>query len=267
MCWNLEVSLCAGVFAYTVAAFLWFSPMSIPRHKYWAGYLVGICSTQYVEAFLWYSGDLVKQCALGGGNHFGTQVLIPLALISQFMGSYLASRHFLPKWFSWWYAVFPCLFFGYHIPFWNANFASLFYTVTPKYCTFITPMGYLDWIPEADSLFLYLLYWAYMSAVPVNGMKPEDKWMAYLFAMYGLLCMLLSWTFTDSPGSNWCFYGTFYAVFFLLDFYATNHKRVLPRKDSKAFDSNNVDLKINKRKGNVWNMRHLREGYFAQFGY
>ena len=92
MCWSFEVSVATSVFSYAVALFL------IARgdwtRKFYGGCLLGVCAMQWAEAWLWYHGDLVEQCAVGGANRFGTQVLVRLALMMQPLGPFISAKAF-----------------------------------------------------------------------------------------------------------------------------------------------------------------------------
>ena len=147
MCWSLEVSLATSIFS-TAVAFFFLQASQPVRFRFYGGCLLGICSMQWAEAFLWYGGDLVETCRVGGSNRFGTQILVPLALILQPLGPFCSAHAFLPKralpiayalppllWFCG--LCVKYIFFGDRYP--NA---WLFCEVL---CTHISPMGYLVW--------------------------------------------------------------------------------------------------------------------------
>jgi hypothetical protein len=233
MCWSLEVSVGTSVFSYAVALFL------IVRgdwtRKFYGGCLLGVCAMQWAEAWLWYHGDLVEQCAVGGANRFGTQVLVRLALMMQPLGPFFSAKAFAPRSFSaWLYVPFPLIVHAikpvaYTLVGDNWPLGSWWHVhKTLVHCTTPTPMGYLNWGAE-QPLALHLVWTAYIAAVPLYALRGSAT--AIAIVAYGTACLLLSWAITDSVGSNWCLYVSGYSVCAALD-YCFGAPMAAPRRTS-----------------------------------
>ncbi|CAJ1458547.1 unnamed protein product [Effrenium voratum] len=237
MCWSLEVSLGTSIFSLVVSIFF-LQRWQLARFRFYGGCLLGVCSMQWAEAFLWYHGDLVESCRVGGANRFGTQILVPLALILQPLGPFFSARLFLPqRALPMCYAAPPLLWFGglcFKYLFFGDRYpnAWLFCEVL---CTHISPMGYLVWYARnsaPDQVFALrkffevthtsfeawqmVLWCAYISTPVLKAMRPLLK--AVFACAWGLACCFLSMSITDSPPSNWCLYIVSYNIMALAEY-------------------------------------------------
>lgn len=234
MCWNFEASIIGWMFSTAVALFVVNSRKSGPQLRFGAAALLGVCSMQFAEAVIHVSEDVdtfygAGMCKLGGLNRFGTQVLVPTALIFQPLGGFFGTLFYdsasMRSW-HWLYVLVPLWVNGgdpvkYFLYGDNStiNFPPFMYYFTGDgaiLCSWRTPMGYLAWRPS-DDLRGLLLWFAYVSLWVLWFYRPV--WKAVGIISYGLLALWTSWTLTDSPGSNWCFYITGYAFLGLMDYY------------------------------------------------
>jgi len=231
MCWNFEVSLFTSLLS-TAISILIITVARTNQHKFYGAATIGICSMQWAETFLWHNGDLVESCREGGANRFGTQVLVRVALLLQPLGSYFGAWQWmlgatLRKW-SLLYAIPPCALqmlapMRYFLIGDAYGCEDVSIKILCKHlCTRLTRSGYLMWDMGAPTALWELLAWfIYIGIVPLIVARPFRK--ALFICAYGLLCLMASWFFTDSPGSHWCLYVTGYALLGLLDIYASSH--------------------------------------------
>ncbi len=204
MCFNATSSMLAGGCAYGVAGYL--LRRDNPRLKWSAVALMGITAMQWVEALLWLDGPKPQ----GLVNQLLTILLIPVALLAQAWCPVFGSafdRPVRPR-----RAVFySLLVLGLLI----VVLARLSYHPTH---TQVTPEGYLNWYsPQNPPVFLPWWYglWALVIGAPfLLWWRPF--WQALLICSWGWLWATLSYLFTDSAASHWCFFVTFYAAFVLV---------------------------------------------------
>lgn len=204
MCFDATSSLIAGGCAYGVAAFL--LRRDNPRLKWGAVGLMGITAMQWVEGLLWLDGPKPH----GMVNQLLTIGLIPLALLVQAWGPLFGSLYSLP--------VGPR-----RVPFVLLLVLGLSLVVVarvyyhPTY-TQVTPEGHLNWYsPRNPPVFLIWAYglWAVVIGAPfLLWWRPF--WQSLAIVSWGWMWAILSFIFTDSAASHWCFFITFYAAFVLV---------------------------------------------------
>ena len=204
MCFNATSSILAGGCAYGVAG--WILRRDNPRLKWSAVALMGITAMQWVEGLLWLDGP----SAHGLVNQLLTICLIPLALLAQAWCPLFGSTFDQP--------VRPR-----RVQFFALLVVGLLIVVLarvgyhPSY-TQVTPEGHLNWYsPRNPPVFIPWWYglWALVIGAPfLLWWRPF--WQALLICSWGWLCAILSFIFTDSAASHWCFFVTFYAAFVLV---------------------------------------------------
>lgn len=213
----------------SIAAYL-MAMAKTKEHKFYGAGIFGICSMQLAEAYLWYHGDLVETCSKGGGNRFGTQVLVSTALVLQPLGPFFGARRWMFDRGKWWFK-YSLLYVI--VPLSQAIPIPRYFLIGDDYkcedltflkfycgamCAVVTPMGYLNWhMQNTPPLPMLLIWFAYISIVPMMVVRPVKK--ALFTCAYGLVCVLCSWSLTDSSGSNWCLYVSGYALLGLVDYH------------------------------------------------
>jgi hypothetical protein len=204
VCFNATSSLLAAGSAYGVSAYL--LRRDHPRLKWGGVALMGITAMQWVEGLLWLDGPrphgLVNQALTVG--------LIPLALLVQPWGPLLGSTHALPL-------------RGRRVPFYLLLLLGLTIVVSARFIyhpthTQVTPQGHLNWwSPRNPPVFVAWAYalWAFVIGAPfLLWWRPF--WQALVIVSWGWLWATLSYLFTDSAASHWCFFVSFYAAFVLI---------------------------------------------------
>jgi hypothetical protein len=191
----------AGASAYSVAAYL--LRRDNPRLKWSAVALMGITAMQWVEGLLWLDGPTPH----GTVNQLLTIGLIPLALLVQAWGPLLGSTFDLPVRGRRW-PFFLLLVLGLTM----VVAARVIYQPT---CTQVTPQGHLNWWsprnPPVFSAWAYGLWAAVIGAPFLFWWRP--MWQSVLIVSWGWFWALVSFLWTDSAASHWCFFVTFYAGF------------------------------------------------------
>lgn len=233
MCWNFGVSITTAIFSTIAGLFLLLHRKQEPFPFYGLS-LLGVTSMQWAEAYLWYYGDVAGEtCILN--NKYGTQVLVPMAVMVQpllpFLGAYLSTNKYTPagntlRKISKVYIGF-CIMYKILNPivYWIFGGNKTFLWVTTL-CTTITKQGYLYW--GAPVTLLPLLFWWALVATPVIIYLPLK---GILISLYGLMCLLISYYFTDSVGSNWCLYVTGYSLIGLYDYYIIINKKTKEKQN------------------------------------
>ncbi len=204
MCFDATSSLIAGGCAYGVAAYL--LRRENPRLKWGAVALMGITAMQWVEGLLWLDGPTPH----GLVNQLLTIGLIPLALLVQAWGPLLGSMYSLPVRPRRW-PFFLLLVLGLSL----VVVARVYYH--PTY-TQVTPEGHLNWYsPRNPPVFLIWAYglWAVVIGAPfLLWWRPF--WQSLAIVSWGWMWAIISFIFTDSAASHWCFFVSFYAAFVLV---------------------------------------------------
>ena len=167
---------------------------------------MGITAMQWVEGLLWLDGPQLH----GALNQILTIAFIPLALLSQAWGPLFGSIYELPirgrrK------SFFGLLILGLSI----VVVARLVYQ--PSY-TQVTPEGHLNWWSPQNPP--YFAIWAYALWALVIGtpflLWWRPFWQSLLIVSWGWFWATVSYLYTDSAASYWCFYVSFYAAFVLI---------------------------------------------------
>lgn len=194
----------AGGCSYGVAAYL--LRRHKPQLKFAAIALVGITAMQWVEAALWLDGPVPH----GTVNQLLTIGLIPLALLAEAWGPLFGSTFVLPVGRR-------------RLPFFLLLALGLFMVVAARVVyqptfTQVTPQGHLNWWssrnPPVFSPWAYGL-WAMVIGAPfLLWWRPF--WQSLLIVSWGWFWAMVSFVFTDSAASYWCFFVTFYAAFVLI---------------------------------------------------
>jgi len=161
---------------------------------------------QWVEGLLWLDGPTPH----GILNQWLTVALIPLALLVQAWGPLFGSTFDRPV-RSRRFLFYGLLILGLSV----VMAARMFYQ--PVH-TQITPEGHLNWYsPQNPPVFVAWAYglWALVIGAPfLLWWRPF--WQGLLIVAWGWVWALLSFLFTDSAASHWCFFVTFYAAFVLV---------------------------------------------------
>lgn len=229
MCWNFETSFYSAVFSTVVALFL-VSRMRFP-YLFYGISLLGITSMQWAEAYLWYYGDITnEQCS--DYNKFGTQVLVPIAVMLQplgpFFGAYISSDKkdkggLLLRDTAKFFVGFALIFKLFHILLYVLSGGTRRLLWVDTLCTTLTEQGYLYW-GAPKTLVPLSIWWVYVSFPVMTLMTSYYMFKkGMLICMYGLVALLTSYYFTDSTGSNWCLYIIGYSIIGLMD-YIMNRK-------------------------------------------
>ncbi len=204
MCYDATSSFLGGSIAYGVAAFIYRRPR--PRMKWCAIGLCGITAMQWVEGFLWLDGP-----APGSPfNKFLTIVFIPIALLAQAWGTLIGSTYDIPikgrtKMFYGLLGLAFSIVFLARVVYWPTE-------------THVTPEGHLNWYsPENPPVFQVWSYslWALVIGAPfLIWWRPV--WQSLAIVSWGWLCAALSFIYTDSAASHWCYCVTVYAALVLV---------------------------------------------------
>ncbi len=217
ICLNATSSLLAGGCAYGVAAYL--LRRDNPRLK-WSGVaLMGITAMQWVEGILWLDGPTPH----GLVNQTVTVSLIPLALLAQAWCPLFGSTFDQP--------VRPR-----RVPFFVLLILGLAVVVAaravyqPTY-TQVTPEGHLNWFsPRNPPVFIAWSYglWAAVIGAPfLLWWRPF--WQSLAIVAWGWFCATVSFIYTDSAASHWCFFVTFYAAFVLIYSFMVRDEPKVPK--------------------------------------
>ena len=204
MCYSVESSLrTSGI---SLICIIYLISSKIPKFQYLGVVLIGWCSMQFVEALIWMTDP--TKCTII--NKLLTIILIPIALISQPLGSVWGSLYIEPwkknKDFIINYSIFIILFLiiiRYFIP---------LYFFKYKNCTVITPDGHLDWSTaitdyskktnmfDLITIFIFVA-WLIISYYPlIKFWKGKRIWPFFLIPTIGIIVGF----YTDSPASIWC---------------------------------------------------------------
>ncbi len=204
ICFNATSSLLAGGCSYGVAAYI--LRRDKPRLKFAAVGLMGITAMQWVEGALWVDGPVPH----GVVNQVLTIGLIPLALVVQAWGPLLGSTFVMPV-------------RERRVPFYLLLIVGLAIVVAsrtlyqPTY-TQVTPQGHLNWWspqnPPVFSPWAYGLWGLVIGAPFLLWWRPF--WQSVLIVSWGWFWATLSFIYTDSAASYWCFFVSFYAAFVLI---------------------------------------------------
>ncbi|MFT4628378.1 MAG: hypothetical protein ACI8PZ_007073 [Myxococcota bacterium] len=201
MCFSATSSLMAGAFAYGVAGFVY--RKQDPRLKWGAVALVGITAMQWVEGLLWMSDP--SDC--GTIDQLLTVVAIPLALLAQPWGPLIGSTWAVPTGPRRGLIALLGVSALVMVLGARANHQPI--------CTAVTPEGYLNWWSPTNPPEFWLpsySLWAMVIGAPfLLWWRP--RWQAPVIVSWGWLCATLSFMYTDSAASNWCFFVSFYALF------------------------------------------------------
>ncbi|HEX4412462.1 MAG TPA: hypothetical protein VH107_02465 [Lacipirellulaceae bacterium] len=194
----------AGGCSYGAAAYL-LRPRQ-PHLKFAAVALMGITAMQWVEGALWLDGPMPH----GAVNQLLTIGLIPLALLAQAWGPLFGSTFVLPV-------------RNRRVPFYLLLILGLTIVVGARVMyqpthTQVTPEGHLNWYspqnPPAFAIWAYSL-WALVIGSPfLLWWRPF--WQSLLIVSWGWIWATVSYIYTDSAASYWCFYVSFYAAFVLV---------------------------------------------------
>ena len=177
-----------------------------PRLKFAAVALMGITAMQWVEGALWLDGPTPH----GAVNQLMTIGLIPLALLVQAWGPLFGSTFVLPV-------------RNRRMPFYLLLMLGLTIVVAARVVyqpthTQVTPEGHLNWYsPQNPPVFVPWAYvlWAFVIGAPfLLWWRPF--WQSVLIVSWGWIWATLSYIYTDSAASFWCFYVSFYAAFVLV---------------------------------------------------
>ena len=221
MCWSFTASIVSAVFSTLVGLFL------ISRNKFpflfYGISLLGVTSMQYAEAYLWYYGDVTNdKCTIE--NRFGTQVLVPIAVLLQPLAPYIgglistSNKKFsgiILRDYQKYYIGFLSIFKLHEILYYYVTNGEGFYWWQKTLCTIVTNQGYLYW--GATDKLLFLCIWWMIVSFPVIVTMTNLKGVS--ICLYGLFAVFASYFLTDSTGSNWCLYIVAYSVFGIIDWY------------------------------------------------
>ncbi len=194
----------AGGCSYGVAAYL--LRRRQPRLKFAAVALMGITAMQWVEGALWLDGPMPH----GAVNQLVTIGLIPLALLAQAWGPLFGSTFVLPV-------------RNRRVPFYLLLMLGLTIVIAVRVVyqpthTQVTPEGHLNWYsPQNPPVFVHWAYglWALVIGAPfLLWWRPF--WQSVLIVSWGWIWATVSYIYTDSAASYWCFYVSFYAAFVLV---------------------------------------------------
>jgi hypothetical protein len=204
MCFNATSSLLAAGSVYGVSFYL--LRRDHPRLRWSAVALMGITAMQWVEGFLWLDGPMPH----GLINHLLTVGLIPLALLAQAWGPLLGSTFDLPV-------------SRRRLPFFlllilGLTMVGLARVIDQPTYTQVTPQGHLNWwSPRNPPVFVpwaYGIWGAVIGAPFLFWWRPF--WQSLLIVSWGWFWAVVSFVFTDSAASHWCFFVSFYAAFVLI---------------------------------------------------
>jgi hypothetical protein len=161
---------------------------------------------QWVEGLLWLDGPTPG----GFVNRVVTVGLIPLALLAEAWGPLLGS-------------LFEFPLRQRRLPFFLLLILGLTMVVAarvmyqPSY-TQVTPHGHLNWWslrnPPIFSAWAYGLWAVVIGAPFLLWWRPF--WQGLLIVSWGWLWAIVSFLYTDSAASHWCFFVAFYAAFILV---------------------------------------------------
>jgi uncharacterized membrane protein len=76
-------------------------------------------------------------------------------------------------------------------------------------------MGYLYW-GVRDNILILILWWLIVS---IPCFITFSKTISSMISLYGLASMMFSYLYTDSAGSNWCFYTSFTNIICILYYF------------------------------------------------
>ena len=215
MCWSAFSSFVGGIMSLCVAyAVRTLKPGRLSN--VYACTLVGVTSMQFAEGFIWYFGHPQSTTVCSVPAMFGRWVLVPVAICLQALAPCLSiwwNQYSLSRYTVILYAIVCSLFLlvltttlgtlvMQYVDYQNS--IADWYSTT---CATSTEMGYLYW--GAPTVLLPHLVWCIFVGYPLWAAS-----IPYNLAIctYGLLCLLLSYIFTDSVGSNWCLYIVTYNV-------------------------------------------------------
>ena len=161
---------------------------------------------QWVEGLLWLDGPKPN----GTVNQLLTVALIPLALLAQAWGPLFGSLYDQPIRHRR-FAFCLLLIIGLTI-------VVLARVVHHPTHTQVTPHGHLNWWshnnPPVFSAWSYGLWAAVIGTPFLLWWRP--LWQGLLIVSWGWMWATLSYLFTDSAASHWCFFVSFYAAFVLV---------------------------------------------------
>ena len=167
---------------------------------------MGITAMQWVEGMLWLDGPLPH----GTVNQLITIGLIPLALLAEAWGPLFGSTFVVPIRRRR-IAFFVLLVVGLTM----VVVARVIYQ--PTY-TQVTPQGHLNWWSAINPPEFWP--WAYGFWAVVIGapflLWWRPFWQSLLIVSWGWFWATVSYLFTDSAASYWCFFVSFYALFILI---------------------------------------------------
>ena len=161
MCWNYETSVIGAGFSTIIALFL--ISRRIHPYPFYGLSLLGITSMQWAEAYLWYKGDVMEACT--DNNRFGTQILVPFAVMLQPVGPYLAglitqdkksNTYTILSDYAKYYLGFAIVFKGLSFLVYYATSGTVPFLWITTLCTTVTEQGYLYW-GAPDNIKLLLL--------------------------------------------------------------------------------------------------------------
>lgn len=146
----------------------------------------------------------------GAVNQLLTIALIPLALLVQAWGPLFGSAFDRP--------VRSRRFLFYGLLILGLSMVVAVRLVYQPTHTQVTPEGHLNWYsPRNPPVFVAWAYgmWAVVIGAPfLLWWKPF--WQGLTIVAWGWVWAILSFLFTDSAASHWCFFVTFYAAFVLV---------------------------------------------------
>jgi hypothetical protein len=191
MCINKEVSLLSGINSNIIAYYLY--NRNYKYDRMYSSFIFSFSLIQFCDYFLW------QEISLGNTNTnlLITKYFIPLIISLQPLAIYYGYSSFqtkqnLVEWIV--YILFFILFFK---EFSNASS----YTKVSK-------CGHLDWASEA-TIYTFiggvLLVIGYIYPL----LKIRDN-TSIIYAILTILTFLYAFIFTDSVGSNWCFYANLF---------------------------------------------------------
>ena len=145
-----------------------------------------------------------------------------LALLLEIVGPWFATRIFLPKSIGIWFIIYPIYvnilpIIGYFYEGDDAALNGVWNSVAKHAmkCAVISPMGWLKF-GQGAAMFPGQV-WSGMICLPGLYSLPS-KTKAVVMLVFGAVSHYLTFTYTDSPGSAWCFANAFNCIFFLADY-------------------------------------------------